>query len=390
MEMGGPPLPGAARDALGSVLRFIGSHPIAAAALVGGSLVLFAGTLVLIRRYRSPAGTALQRVLAGRDAIAILLHPNPDPDAMGAALGVRELAADVGVDATLHYPGEIRHQENRAFRTVLDVDLNATGRVSELPGAVVLVDHNEPRGIEGAGVVDPLVVVDHHPGGGTGRRFTDVRPEYGACSTVVTEYLQAAGFEPATGDTDPAKPLPPDVATGLLYGILSDTDSFTRGCAEADFDASAFLHPAVDEEWLDRIANPETDAEVLEVKARAIEEREVKGPFAVSYVGEISNVDAIPQAADELLLLEGVTAVVVSGRKDGALHVSGRSRDDRVHMGEVLEQAVADIPMAGAGGHSCMGGGQLSLEHMSGLGPSEGISIGEFNDRLFAAMAGKS
>jgi len=99
-------------------------------------------------------------------------------------------------------------------------------------------------------------------------------------------------------------------------------------------------------------------------------------------------VDAIPQAADELTSLEGVTAVVVYGEHEGTLHLSGRSRDDRVHMGEALRAVVGDIPMANAGGHARMGGGQVSVEHMQGIGPSDGISRREFTDRLFGALDG--
>jgi hypothetical protein len=44
--------------------------------------------------------------------------------------------------------------------------------------------------------------------------------------------------------------------------------------------------------------------------------------------------------------------------------------------------------MAGAGGHARMGGGQLSIEHMNGIGPSEGMDRREFQDRLFDAMVG--
>ncbi len=61
-----------------------------------------------------------------------------------------------------------------------------------------------------------------------------------------------------------------------------------------------------------------------------------------------------------------MTAVVVYGESDGTIHLSGRSRDDRVHMGETLRHAVSDIPMANAGGHARMGGGQLSVDHMRG------------------------
>jgi nanoRNase/pAp phosphatase (c-di-AMP/oligoRNAs hydrolase) len=114
----------------------------------------------------------------------------------------------------------------------------------------------------------------------------------------------------------------------------------------------------------------------------------VRNAFAISDVGTVSNVDAIPQAADELLRLEGVTAVVVLGDKDGQIHLSGRSRDDRVHMGKSLRAVVEDVPMASAGGHARMGGGQLSLDHMEGLGPSNGLTRDQFKDRLFTALNG--
>ncbi|MDR5656421.1 DHH family phosphoesterase [Halodesulfurarchaeum sp. HSR-GB] len=385
--MPGALLPGAVRALSDSVLRFVEANPPVAAGLAVLTLVVFGVFLFFFVRHRRAAGLKLKRVLSGRDRVAVLMHPNPDPDAMAAAMGVELLAADVGVETELRYPGEIRHQENRAFRTVLEMQVDPIEAAADLPEDVVLVDHNTARGFDGASDIDPIAVIDHHPGDGTGRRFTDVRPDYGAAATILVEYLQAAGFEPATEDAE--KPLPTEVATGLLYGVLSDTDHLTRGCSEAEFDASAFLYPAIDEDILDRVAHPEVDAEVLDVKARAIEDREVRGPFAVSDVGELSNVDAIPQAADELLHLEGVTAVVVMGQKNGRLHLSGRSRDDRVHMGRALQEAVADIPMAGAGGHSRMGGGQLSIEHMNGLGPSDGVSPEEFGDRLFAVLAGE-
>ena len=383
-------VPGEMGRDLAAVLEGLSGDPITLGLIAVAALVVLVVVWVAVRWYRRTPGDRFQRVLAGRETLAVLLHPNPDPDAMATAMGVSLLAEEVGTEAEIYFPGEIRHQENRAFRTVLDLELTAIDSAADLSGDVVLVDHNEARDFTGARDLDPIAVVDHHPGSGTGSVFTDRRSEYGACATILTEYLQALGFEPQTGESTPEKPVPETVATGLLYGILSDTNNLSRGCTEAEFAASSFLYPGIDEDLLDRIAQPEVDAEVLDVKARAIENREANGPFVVSYVGALSNVDAIPQAADELLTLEGVTAVVVLGEKDGTLHVSGRSRDDRVHMGDVLKQVVEDIPMSGAGGHARMGGGQLSLDHMAGIGPSEGVSIDAFTERLFAAMAGES
>jgi nanoRNase/pAp phosphatase (c-di-AMP/oligoRNAs hydrolase) len=364
---------------------------IAAAGATGILLVL---AWLGVRRLRRTTAGKLRRVLARYGRVSVLMHPNPDPDAMSAALAVDTLAGSVDTETTLQHPGQIRHQENRAFETVLDTDFDRIETSDELDGeAVVLVDHNEPRGFSGAESVDPVAVVDHHPGGGTGSAFTDVRQDTGACASIFAEYFRRLGWEPV--DTDGVEDtengtgvIEPRVSTGLIYGIQSDTKSLTKGCSAMEFEAAEFLYPGVDEDRLDRIANPQVGAEVLELKAEAITERDVRKAFAVSDVGTVSNVDAIPQAADELLRLEGVTAVVVLGDRDETIHLSGRSRDDRVHMGKVLRAVVRDIPMAEAGGHARMGGGQLSVDHMEGIGPSSGIDREELKDKLFQAMRG--
>ena len=373
------------------VATFAGGSPVLAAGIVVLVLLVLVGGGFLFQRYFRTPGRRFERALSEPDEITVLMHPNPDPDAMAAALGTAHIAERAGTDATLCYPGQIRHQENRAFRTVLEMAAENVSSSADLEGEVVLVDHNRPRGIQNAERITPYAVVDHHPGDGTGTAHTDVRPEYGACATIIAEYADDVGLDARNRDEggDPNGHLPSDVATGLLYGILADTSHLTKGCSSAEFGASAYLYEGIDESLLDRIANPAVDAEVLDTKARAITARELRAPFAVSDVGSVSNLDAIPQAADELLGLEGVSAVVVFGDKDGTIHLSGRSRDDRVHMGEALEAVVEDIPMAEAGGHARMGGGQLSIPHMQGLREDSGLTREEFTERVFAALSGE-
>lgn len=344
----------------------------------------------LFRWVRRPPGVRLRNLLESYDEVAVLLHPNPDPDAMACAMGIAELASAVDTDPTLQFPGEIRHQENRAFRTVLELDLERVEAASELAAdAVVLVDHNTPRGFTGAQLVEPVAVVDHHPGNGAGTEFTDVRTDYGAASTIVAEYFEELGVPAGETQREAGPTLAPALATGLLYGIQSDTNRLTRGCSWAEFAACGYLYDGIDEDVLDRIANPQVSDDVLKTKARAITERRVEGSFAVCDVGAVGNVDAISQAADELLQLEGVTAVAVYGEYDGTIHVSGRSRDDRVHMGETLRHAVSDVPMANAGGHARMGGGQIPVDHLQAIETEDGSGREGFDERLFAAMAGK-
>ncbi len=380
---------------------YASENPVLVAGVVVGLIVLFGGGFALYRYLTRSPVTRLQSLLAEYDAVTVLMHPNPDPDAMSSALAVDQLAAATGTDTELCYSGEIRRPENRAFETVLDLDFDRVESVGDIgTEAVVLVDHNEPRGFAGAEKVDPVAVIDHHPGGGTGTEFTDVRTDMGACATIFAEYfedLEWDFFEVDIALTDggvdtadiPEEAMPSHVATGLIYGIQSDTRSLTNGCSSADFAAAAYLYQGVDTDLLNRIANPQVDAEVLDVKSRAISQREVRAPYGFADVGEVSNTDAIPQAADELETLEGVSAVVVIGEKEGTIRIAGRSRDDRVHIGRAIEAVVDDIPMAEGGGHARMGGGKISVDYLDGLGPSEGITREELQERLFEAMAGE-
>lgn len=380
---------GAAERVGRSLLRwgiaYAREQPLQAATAVVAVVVLCVVLALLWRRYRRTPGQQLVRTIRDSEAVDVLMHPNPDPDSMACALGVAAIADHYDVEARLRYPGEIRHQENRAFRTVLEMDCERIEAAVDLDEPVVLVDHNTPRGFPGSETVSPLAVVDHHPGEGTGEEFTDVRPEYGACATILTEYFESLDAEPGETDGD-GLPLDAALSTGLLYGILTDTDRLTNGCSPNDFDAAAYLYSGVDEDLLNRVANPNVEAEVLEARADAVNERLVEAPYAVSDIGTVSNVDAIPQAADELIQLEGVSTVVVLGDSDGNLHLSGRSSDDRVHMGEALQWALENVPEASAGGHPRMGGGRLPID---GDGPAGSLTREQLHDRLFAALAGE-
>lgn len=379
-------------------------HPIPFAATILGIVAVAVSLWLFVEWFRRPMGERLKPVLSAREEIAILMHPDPDPDAMASAMGLAHLAEMVGTNVTIQYPGQIRHQENRVFHNILDPEFEKIRRVDEIAADdVVLVDHNTPRGFEGCEKLMPIAVVDHHPGAGTGLDFTDKRIEYGSCSSIVAEYLRDVGARPIRpedveedpesidGDGFDPDVIPPNLATGLMYGIHADTEQLTVGAIESDFEAASYLCSGVDDTLLGRIANPEVDTEVLDTKARAISNRDKRGSFMVSDVGEVNNVDAIPQAADELILLEGVTAAVVHGSKNGTTHVSGRSRDDRVHMGDALTAVATNVPGATAGGHARMGGGTFPRSGVAtDGGDDESVrnSPPEFEARIYAALEG--
>ncbi len=319
---------------------FASENPLLVA---GVAVVLLAllGAGIWLRRYlsRTP-GERLRRTLTGYDRIAVLMHPNPDPDAMASALAVNQLVAGTDTSASLLYPGEIRRPENRAFQTVLDLDFDHIETVDDIDGeAVVLVDHNTARGFPGAEEIEPVAVIDHHRQRQRGRVHGHPVRLRGLCDHL-RELLQSVGvrvqrhtgergyrYRRVTGRDHPCA-----LATGLMYGIQSDTRSLTNGCKSEDFAAAAYLYDGMDSDLLNRIANPQVDAEVLDVKSRAIGKREVRAPYAFSDVGEVSNTDAIPQAADELETLEASRRSSLSARRKDHAHrraLAGRPRPHR-------------------------------------------------------------
>jgi len=299
---------------------------------------------------------------ADDEPLAVITHDNPDPDAIASGIALSRLAASVGRDCEVCYFGSISHQENRAFVNLLDLDLRNLDPDADLAGfgGVALVDHSRP------GVNDQLpedlpvdIVIDHHPPRGpVDAEFVDLRSDVGATSTLMIEYFQQFGLL-----------LDETIATALLFGIRIDTDEFSREVSVADFEAGAQLVAVADLSTLERIESPSMDPDTLETIGTAITNRERHGQVLVSGVGHIRNRDALAQAADRLLDLEGVTTTLVHGIGDHTVYVSARARGAEFDLGELLRDAYG--PIGSAGGHADMAGAQIELGVLDAVDPDD-------------------
>jgi len=295
----------------------------------------------------------LRRTLLGIEGtLGIVMHDNPDPDAIASGVALAALARSYGVDAVACYFGEITHQENRALVNLLDLDLrslepDATGEEFD---AVALVDHSTP------GINDQLpeeipveIVLDHHSTHGpVDARHFDVRSEVGSTSSIVVEYFIQLGVEPDEV-----------LSTALLFGIQTDTRGFTRGVSELDFDAAAVLVTLADQGVLDRLEQPTMSGETVETFARAIRDLTVRDGVGVSCVGRLRDRDSLAQSADLILNREDLSVALVFGIEGETVYLSARARGTRIDVGDVLREAFDQI--GSAGGHAQMAGGQLPV-----------------------------
>ncbi|MCF2207910.1 DHH family phosphoesterase [Halobacterium salinarum] len=319
---------------------------------------------------------ALRQTLQGIDGrLGVFMHDNPDPDAIAAAVGLQRIAEDAGVDSQACYFGEISHQENRAFVNLLEFDLRNVETQSDAEfDAVALVDHSGP------GVNDQLapdtdvdIVIDHHPPTtDVDAGFTDIRPDTGATSTILVEYLRGYGIDVRTA-----------VATALLYGIRVDTDDFAREITPRDFTAAAWLLPNADTDVLERIEAPSLSADTFDTIAAGIRNRQLNGSVLASCVGQITARDTLAQTADRLLAMRGVAVTFVYGYFDGTIYVSARSRRKDLDLGAVLRSAFDDL--GSAGGHADMAGAQLPLGLFDAVGEDAATTLTEMIEEVVAS-----
>jgi len=322
-----------------------------------------------------------RRVLEDVDGtLAVVMHDNPDPDAIASAIALVQIAERLGCSAEACYYGSINHQQNRAFVNLLDLDLTSLEPDADLDvyGGFALVDHARPGvndGLPGDTAVD--IVIDHHPPRGpVTAAFTDLRSDVGATSTLLVDYLRR--FDVDVEET---------VATALLFGIRVDTNEFSREVSVADFEAGAFLLREADLGMLERIEDPSMSSDTFETIADAIHNRDRHGTVLLSGVGELRDRDTLAQAADRLLAMDGVTTTLVYGINAGTIYISARSRGTDLDLGETLRAAFGQI--GSAGGHADMAGAQLDLGVMETISDDDDLEaiVEEIvTDRFLDAM----
>jgi nanoRNase/pAp phosphatase (c-di-AMP/oligoRNAs hydrolase) len=285
-----------------------------------------------------------------KDKIHILLQHDPDPDAIGSALALRELLGRNRATTPIVTFGEVSRPENLAMVRLLDIQIDRiTYEDLRREGAkLALVDVQPPYFERPLGEVD--LVVDHHPKRAAfSARFTDLRTHYGATSTIFTEYLRATAMEPSQR-----------LATALLYGIKSDTLFLERGSHIADLEAFTFLYPFASRAMITRMERPALPRKDLEALGRALSRLQLYDGVAVIHMGEIKREDVIPQMAEFCLQIEGVEWGIVSGLCEDRVVISVRNVGYVKSAGEILKRLFDEI--GSAGGHRSMAKAVVPLE----------------------------
>lgn len=295
---------------------------------------------------------ALREFAADVRTVPILTQTEPDPDAIGSAFAVRALLGRNERNAPMVSLGRSRRPETRRMLELLDLQvIEITEAELKAFDHVIAVDM-QPSMLCGGEA--HLAVIDHHPRQDDfpDSDFLDIRPEFGACATMLTAYLRADGQD--VGER---------LATALLYGIRTDTALLTRGCTRDDVEAYAWLQERADLALLNKIDRSAFPRDALGLIGASIQNAHLRAELAVLWLGAVrkNHAHLMPELADLSLGIEGVRWVVAAGVVEKSLVMNVRHLAETDPGAGALARLIADQTGGSGGGHTTMGRVEVPL-----------------------------
>lgn len=283
-----------------------------------------------------------------------------DPDALGAAMALRRIISRRVQHITIAHTNAISRPDNLAMIRYLRIPLIPwTPELQADFSHFLMVDSQPHHNVAFSGI-DFSLVIDHHPivpEFPVTASFTDIRPEFGATCTMMTRYLRGLNIRPGRL-----------LATGMIYGIRTDTAAFERSGGEADLQAYQWLSRHADATLLRRILRSEYLREWLPLFSRAFRSlQDCPRGGAHTHVGEVKSPDLLVAIADFFTRVHGLKWVAVSGMYQGTVVVIFRG-DGSSDMGTLAARAFSRL--GSAGGHRALARAEFSCALITGDSPA--------------------
>ncbi|MGD9064323.1 MAG: phosphoesterase, partial [Desulfobacterales bacterium] len=196
------------------------------------------------------------------------------------------------------------------------------------------------------------IIIDHHPiSKNVDAAFIDIQEEYGANSTILTEYLKASKIKPSSR-----------LATALFYGIKTDTNSFVRNTVSNDVKAFRYLYEFANHNIIKKIESSEMTKKTLSSFMVAIQKLIFVKKTAFVHMGEIDDDATLVILADFFMKLAETNCSIVSGVYNQKLIVIYRNAEFRRNAGKMAKEMFDGV--GSAGGHKSMARAEIPVEQI--------------------------
>ncbi len=282
------------------------------------------------------------------DYIYVQTHNFPDHDAVASAFGLQYLLSNMGVKSYLIYEGEIQRDSLVQMIEQLNIDITHNNEHKlEEDHKIVIVDGCKGNKNVTDLIGDEIAVIDHHEvTSPEDVKFSDIRPEYGACSSIIYTYYREMNLA-----------VPRDIATAFMIGINMDTALLTRGVNDEDIHAYADLYQVSDIRLQNTILRNYIQTKDLNFYKYAIENVKIEKEVAFCYFDNGCNQNLLGILGDFFLALEEVDFVILCARNNTVVNFSLRSERGEWNASLIIQDILSGIGFGG--GHADMAGGVI-------------------------------
>jgi len=292
----------------------------------------------------------LQEVVDSDDKLAILI--SADPDSIASAFALKRLFWRKVKKVNVVRINKIKRADNLAFINLLNLKQPHIRNFKSSEVTKWAIVDSQPNHHEEFAKYHFHIIIDHHPvSDNLKAAFIDIQVDYGANSTILTEYLKASKIKAS-----------PRLATALFYGIKTDTDSFVRSTVSNDIEAFRYLYEHANLNIIKKIESSEMTKKILDSFKVALERLSFVKRNAVIYMGEVEDAGTLVIMADFFMKIAEASCSIVSGIIDHKLVVIFRNADFSHDAGKLAEGMFGHV--GSAGGHKNMARAEIHLEQI--------------------------
>ena len=307
----------------------------------------------LRRRSRAEILKILFSLFSSKDRVLITI--DPDPDSIASAMALKRLLWHRVQTTTIGIIRPIKRLNNLTLVRLLRIPLTLIKPKDLSDYDKYLLVDAQPGHNELFQDIDFTVVIDHHPVGALPNvPFVDIRPDYGATATIMTEYLKAAKIKPSI-----------TLATALIYGIKTDTHNFEQHCLEEDVKAFHSLFSEANHNIIRKVEISDLTIKDLNFFEEALRAKHVVKDRIYTHLHRVPSHDILVIIAEFLLKIHDISWSIVSGIQGSNLIIVVRNDGYRKDAGRTLTKAFGDI--GSAGGHKAMARAEIPLKNLDKL-----------------------
>jgi nanoRNase/pAp phosphatase (c-di-AMP/oligoRNAs hydrolase) len=299
----------------------------------------------------------LYQLFSHEDRLLILI--DADPDSIASALALKRLLWRRVAACVISPIRPITRPQNDRLVKLLGIRLTPYPEVNPNEfNRKALVD-NQPGHHETFGAYQYDMIIDHHPRlPDTAARFVDIRADYGANSSIMTEYLRAARIKPSL-----------KLATALYYGITTDTANFERPAIEADVRAFHYLFKFTRRALVRSLEFAEFNISMLKYFQLAFSRYRLRHQRFFAFLGTVSTPDILVILADFFLRAHEISWTIVGGLYNDKLVVIFRNDGMRKNAGALALKAFGKL--GSAGGRASSARAEIPLNQIPDLTPKD-------------------